>query len=88
MIRWFHKQAWGLHAHSVEEGGHGVVVEEFVWKGTMALLSIYLFYLLEFLLHGLTSHTHSRVRPYPLSLRSPGETGKHSNCVVTAGFPH
>ena len=52
-----------LHAHEGEDG-HGKGVEEFLWKGSIALLAIYLFYLLEFLLHSFTSHTHSHVRSH------------------------
>ena len=54
------------HGHAHDAGGPRKV-EEFVWKGTVALLAIYLFYLLEYILHGFTSHTHSHVRPHPLN---------------------
>ena len=61
-------QAWELHDHEDDAGtghahAHGKSVEDFLWKGSVSLLAVYVFYLLEYVLHSWSSHTHSHVRP-------------------------
>ena len=71
------------HAHEHDEaGGAHAKVEDFVWKGTTALLAMYLFYLLEYLLHGMSSHTHSHVRPHPLLVRPRPLLPTHNTILV------
>ena len=63
-------QAWELHNHEDEadtgghahDDAHGKGVEDFLWKGSVSILAIYIFYLLEYVLHSWSSHTHSHVR--------------------------
>ena len=45
-----------LHGHAEEEGSHEEEDREYLWKACVVLAGIYMFYLLELFLHGLTDY--------------------------------
>ena len=58
-----HTQAFGLHGHE-EEDGHEEEEDEagellVIWRSCVVIVGMYAFFLFEFFLHSIISHSHS-----------------------------